>query len=145
LRIERPVLDVDGWKRAFDCDPVGRKKAGVGRYQVLRSIDDPNYVMIDLEFDTQSEAGTLLAAMREVRSRVEGKVVLDPLARIVESVESKEYCVQRSAAGCARRRSGVRLPCGRPLIARETVFGTTLHATERRCDAGRKRNVVLSQ
>ena len=91
LRIEHSVPDFDGWKRAFDRDPVDRKKSGVRRYQVLRSIDDPNYVMIDLEFDTQSEAEALLAAMREVWGRVQGKVVLDPQARIVETVETKEY------------------------------------------------------
>ena len=91
LRIEHSVPDFDGWKRAFDSDPVDRTKSGVRRYQVLRSIDDPNYVMIDLEFDTQSEAEALLAAMREVWSRVQGKLVLDPQARIVETVETKEY------------------------------------------------------
>jgi hypothetical protein len=91
LRIEHSVPDFDGWKRAFDRDPVDRKKSGVRRYQVLRSIDDPTYVMIDLEFDTQSEAEALLAAMREVWSRVQGKLVLDPQARIVETVETKEY------------------------------------------------------
>ena len=61
------------------------------RYQILRSIDDPNYVMIDLEFDTKSEAEALLAALRVVWSRVEGTVMSNPQARIVETVESKEY------------------------------------------------------
>src|ERR1051325_11013100 len=72
LRIEHPVPDFDGWKMAFYRDPVGREKAGVRRHQVFRSIDDPNYVMIDLEFDSKKEAETLLAAMREVWRRVEG-------------------------------------------------------------------------
>jgi hypothetical protein len=90
LRIEHSVPNFDGWKRAFDSDPVDRKKSGVRRYQVLRSIDDPNYVMIDLEFDTQSEAEALLAAMRQVWSRVEGTVIVEPQARIVETVETKE-------------------------------------------------------
>jgi hypothetical protein len=90
LRIEHSVPNFDGWKRVFDSDPVDRKKSGVRRYQVLRSIDDPNYVMIDLEFDTQSEAEVLLAAMRQVWSRVEGTVIVEPQARIVETVESKE-------------------------------------------------------
>jgi len=90
LRIEHSVPNFDGWKRVFDSDPVDRKKSGVRRYQVLRSIDDPNYVMIDLEFDTQSEAEALLAAMRQVWSRVEGTVIVEPQARIVETVESKE-------------------------------------------------------
>jgi hypothetical protein len=90
LRIEHSVPNFDGWKRVFDSDPVDRKKSGVRRYQVLRSIDDPNYVMIDLEFDTQSEAEALLAAMRQVWSRVEGTVIVEPQARIVKTVETKE-------------------------------------------------------
>lgn len=91
LHIEHPVPDFDGWKKAFDSDPVGREKSGVRRYQILRPIDDPNYVMIDLEFGTTSQAEALLAAMRVVWSRVEGKIMMNPQARIVEVVETKEY------------------------------------------------------
>ncbi|HTX70304.1 MAG TPA: hypothetical protein VMH50_14340 [Thermoleophilia bacterium] len=83
--------DFEGWKRAFDSDPVDRKGSGVRRYQVRRPLDDPNYVLIDLEFDTQAEAEALLAAMRQAWSRVQGTAVLDPRARIVETVESREY------------------------------------------------------
>jgi hypothetical protein len=91
LRIEHPVPNFDGWRKAFNSDPVGREKSGVRRYRVLRAIDDPNYVMIDLEFDTTNQAEALLAAMREVWGRVEGKVMMSPKARIVEVVEIKEY------------------------------------------------------
>jgi len=91
LRIEHPVPEYDAWKEAFDNDPVGREKSGVRRYQILRAIDDPNYVMIDLEFDTVSEAEALLAAMRVVWGRVEGTIMWNPQARIVEAVETKEY------------------------------------------------------
>jgi ribosomal protein L35AE/L33A len=91
LRIEHEVPDFDGWKRAFDHDPVGRAKSGVRRYQVSRQVDNPNYVMIDLEFDTAREAEALLAAMRVVWGRVAGKVMRNPQARIVEAVEAKEY------------------------------------------------------
>lgn len=91
LRIEHPVPDFNGWKKAFDSDPVGREKSGVRRYRVLRPIDDPNYVMIDLDFDTPAQAEALLAAMRVVWGRVQGKVMTNPRARIVEAVEAKEY------------------------------------------------------
>src|SRR5512139_2302778 len=91
LRIEHPVPDFDGWKKAFDSDPVGREKSGVRRYRVLRPIDDPNYVMIDLDFDTPAQAEALLAAMRVVWGRVQGKIMTNPRARIVEAVEVKEY------------------------------------------------------
>lgn len=91
LRIEHPVPNYDGWKKAFDSDPVDRKKSGVRRYQISRSVDDPNYVMIDLEFDTLSQAEALLAAMRVVWGRVQGTVMTNPQARIVETAEIKEY------------------------------------------------------
>ena len=91
LRIEHPVPNFEGWKKAFDSDPVGREKSGVRRYQILRATDDANYVMIDLEFDTASQAEALLAAMRVVWGRVEGTIMMNPKARIVEVVETKEY------------------------------------------------------
>ena len=88
LRIEHPVPDYAGWKKAFDSDPVGRKKSGVIRYQILRPVDNPNYVMIDLDFDTTKEAEALLAAMRLIWGRIEGTIMSDPKARIVEAVET---------------------------------------------------------
>ncbi len=89
LRIEHPVPNFDAWKRAFDSDPIGRAQSGVRRYRILRPTDDPNYVMIDLEFDSLSEAEAMHAALRELWSRVD--VMHSPQAQIVEAVESKEY------------------------------------------------------
>ncbi|MCB0162633.1 MAG: hypothetical protein KDI79_00310 [Anaerolineae bacterium] len=91
LRIEHPVPNYEGWKQAFDSDPVGREKSGVRRYQILRPIDNPNYVMIDLEFDTIDQAEALLAAMRVVWGRVEGTIMMNPQSQIVEMVEAKAY------------------------------------------------------
>ena len=90
LRIEHSVPDFNGWKQAFDNDPVDRKGAGVRRYQVLRSVEDPNYVMIDLEFDSLDQAEGLLTKMRRVWSGDGQKVMRNPQARIVDSVESRE-------------------------------------------------------
>ena len=78
LPIEHPVPSFDAFFQAFDSDPVGRERSGVRRYRVLRPMDNPNYAMVDLEFDNSSKAETFLAAMREVWRRV-------------EVVESKEY------------------------------------------------------
>jgi hypothetical protein len=91
LRIEHPVPSFDGWKQAFDSDPVGREKSGVRRYQILRPIDNPNFVMIDLEFDTAQQAEALLAAMRVVWGRVEGTIMTNPKAQIVKVAETKAY------------------------------------------------------
>ena len=91
LRIEHPVPDFDAWRAAFDNDPVGREQGGVRSYRVLRPIDDRSYVMIDLEFDGVSDAEAFLARLRELWARVEGRVMENPRARIVETVESRSY------------------------------------------------------
>jgi hypothetical protein len=93
LHIEHPIRDFDTWKKAFESDPAGREKGGVRRYQVFRPIDDPNFVMIDLDFDSSRAAEAFLAAMREVwRSPSAGSALAGtPQTRIIEVVESKEY------------------------------------------------------
>ncbi len=91
LRIEHPIHDYEEWKRAFDGDPVGRERSGVRRHRILRPTDDPHYVMIDLEFDTADQAEALLDSMRTVWGRVQGTLISDPKARIVEPAETKEY------------------------------------------------------
>jgi hypothetical protein len=93
LHIEHPIRDFESWKAAFDRDPAGRERSGVRHYRVLRPIDDPNYVMIDLDFASASEAEAFLTAMREVwRSPAAAPALAgSPQARIVEVVESKDY------------------------------------------------------
>ena len=92
LQIEHAVRDFDAWKQAFERDPVGREQGGVRRYRVLRSTDDPNYVVVDLEFDTPAEAEAFRAALHELWGRVGGDLGLDgPRARIVEVIETGEY------------------------------------------------------
>jgi len=93
LHIEHPIRDFDTWKKAFESDPAGREKGGVRSYQVFRPIDDPNYVMIDLNFDSTKAAKDFLAIMREVwQSPSAGPALAGiPQTRIIEVVESKEY------------------------------------------------------
>ncbi len=54
LHIEHPVPNFDGWKKAFDSEPVNRAKSNLWR-------------------------------------NVEGKVMTNPQARIMNEVESREY------------------------------------------------------
>ena len=94
LQIEHPISDFDTWKGAFDGFADFRQQSGVRRYRVLRSTDDPNYVIIELEFDSSSEAEAFLAALqRNVWSSREAAPALvgEPQTRIVEAVEVKEY------------------------------------------------------
>ena len=91
LRIEHKVPNFDGWKKAFESDPIDRKKSGVRRYRVFRPTDDPNYVIIDLEFDKLADAEAALSALRKLWVQVEGKVMVNPQTRILDVVESMEY------------------------------------------------------
>lgn len=91
LRIEHPVPSFDAWQRAFDSDPIGREASGVRRYRVFRPVDDPGYVLVDLELDGPAEAEALLGKLRELWSRVEGTLMTRAKARILEVTESKEY------------------------------------------------------
>jgi hypothetical protein len=63
LPIAHPISDYDTWKAAFDRDPVQRRQSGVHRYTIHRPVDDPHFVLLDLDFDTQVEAESLLARL----------------------------------------------------------------------------------
>ena len=60
------------------------------RYQVLRLHDDPNYVMIDLEFDNIGEAEAFVEKMQRIWNGPAKAVMQNPRARIVDVVEGKE-------------------------------------------------------
>jgi hypothetical protein len=88
LRIQHSVPSFEGWKRAFDSNPADRKGSGVRRYSVSRSIDDQSLVMIDLEFDDAEDARGLLAKMERIWAGPGKNVMQNPVAWIVENVET---------------------------------------------------------
>jgi hypothetical protein len=90
VRIEHSVPSFERWKQAFDNDPADRKGSGVRRYQILRSQDDPNYVMIDLEFDSTDQAEAFLQKMQRIWGGPGKAVMLSPRGRIADVVEDKE-------------------------------------------------------
>jgi hypothetical protein len=90
LRIEHKVPNYEGWKKAFDDDPINRKQSGVLRYRILRPTDDPNYVIVDLEFENLANAESTLTALHKLWSKVEGKVMVNPQTRMLNLVESTD-------------------------------------------------------
>ena len=88
LHIQHSVTNFEGWKQAFDDDPADRKGSGVRRYSVSRSVDDPNLVMIDLEFDDTDAARALLTNLERVWQGPVKEVIQNPAAWIVEEVET---------------------------------------------------------
>jgi len=91
LQIEHKVPSYEGWKKAFDSDPIDRRKSKVISYRVFRPVGDANYVIIELEFNHLSEAESALAALHLLWGQVEGKVMFNPQTRILEKVESLAY------------------------------------------------------
>jgi hypothetical protein len=90
LQIEHEVLNFDGWKKAFENDPINRKKAGVRRYKIFQRIDNPNFVVIDLEFDNLKEAEDTLAALRTLWEMLDKKIMINPQIRILNLIESRD-------------------------------------------------------
>jgi hypothetical protein len=64
LHIEHAIVDFDLWKAAFDRLAEFRKQSGVLGHRVQRPVDDPRYVVIDLDFETTDEAETFVEFLR---------------------------------------------------------------------------------
>ena len=64
LHIEHPISDFSTWKAAFDRFAAIRTESGVRQHRVQRPVDDPHYVLIDLDFDSTRQAETFLEFLR---------------------------------------------------------------------------------
>jgi len=56
LHIEHAISDFGVWQQAFTRFDAARQQAGVRSHQVRRPVDDDQYVVIDLDFDTVDQA-----------------------------------------------------------------------------------------
>jgi hypothetical protein len=93
LRIEHSISDFSTWKEAFDRFASARTQARVRRYRIFRPVDDPAYVLLDLDFDEVSAAEAFLAFLqREVWGSAQASPALvgNPQARILETAESHD-------------------------------------------------------
>ena len=90
LQIEHEVFNFEGWKKAFENDPVNRKQAGVKCYSIFQRADNPNFVVIDLEFDNLNEAENMLTSLKVLWGHISGKMIMNPHSRILKLVESKD-------------------------------------------------------
>jgi hypothetical protein len=94
LQIEHPISDFGTWRTAFDRFTDKRQQSGVRRHRVFRPVGDPNYVALDLEFESEGDAEAFLGWLRrEVWSSREASPALagGPQTRIVRVMESQEY------------------------------------------------------
>jgi hypothetical protein len=61
LHIEHQIADFPLWNTAFESFAEQRRQAGVRGQRIQRPVDDPNYIVIDLDFDSTAEAERFLA------------------------------------------------------------------------------------
>jgi hypothetical protein len=56
LLIEHAIDDFETWRTAFGRFADRRRAGGVLRERIVQPVDDPRYVIVDLEFATLDEA-----------------------------------------------------------------------------------------
>lgn len=56
LAVRQAVSDYTTWKAGYDDHGASRKEHGAIRDQVLQSADDPNDVLVLIEFDSLADA-----------------------------------------------------------------------------------------
>lgn len=88
LRIEHKIANYDGWKKAFDSDPINRKQSGVKRYRIYRPTDNDNYVIIDLDFDHPEQAEATRSALQNIFPKIEGDLIFGVQLKIFNMVET---------------------------------------------------------
>ena len=66
LHIEHAITDFDVWVAAFSSFDQARRTAGVRDARVHQPLDDPKFVVVDLDFDTRDEATAFLGFLEAV-------------------------------------------------------------------------------
>ena len=64
LHIEHSISDFDTWRTAFAGFADMRVRSGVLAHTIRQPIDDPAYVLIDLDFDTAAQGEFFLEILR---------------------------------------------------------------------------------
>jgi hypothetical protein len=76
LHIENQVRDYDTWKTVFDKFDRERRTRGVRSYRIVRAADDPNQVLIDMEFDSTTRAEEFQEFLRGVLATPQSRAQL---------------------------------------------------------------------
>ena len=88
LTIEHAISDFPTWEQAFDRFAEAREKAGVLSHRVRRAVDDPLYLVIELDFDVHDNADTFRQFLHNVVWANRGAspaLVGTPQTRILEA------------------------------------------------------------
>jgi hypothetical protein len=91
LHIENTVRDYQTWKAVFDKYDAFRAEHGVQSYRLSRFADDPNRLMIDLDFESLHEAQAFAEALRKVWASPQsrGQLVGHAVPNLLEVIEHR--------------------------------------------------------
>ncbi len=64
LHIEHAIADFDRWHAAFQRFEEVRAQAGVRAQRVQQPVDDPHFIVVDLDFDTVEDAQRFLGFLQ---------------------------------------------------------------------------------
>lgn len=88
LHIEHAISDFGVWNAAFERFADVRQKYGVRAQRVQHPVDDPHYIVIDLDFDTADDAGRFLGFLQGIDS-----------AEIINAVHARRAPMMPASAG----------------------------------------------
>ena len=90
LHIEHPISDLETWLGAFNHFADARREAGVRGQRVHQPIDDSEYIVVQLEFETTEAAeefqGFLETVVWQSRDLSPG-LTGTPMARVLREVD----------------------------------------------------------
>jgi hypothetical protein len=90
LQIEHEVPSYEGWKQAFDSDPINRKQSGVKKYRIYKNLDEEKVIIVELDFDNIEDLNATHRALQNLWNRVQGTVMANPRSRIIELLEAND-------------------------------------------------------
>ena len=91
LVVQHKVRDFDTWKPVFDEDESRRREHGAQRHWLYRTVEDPNDVVVAVEFPSADAARSFTRdpGLREAMQR--GGVEGEPHVHLRDEVEAVEY------------------------------------------------------
>lgn len=89
LHIEHAIKDLAMWREAFNRAAPLRAEHGVRGYEIRHPVDDPNYLMIDLAFDSAGAAEGFLVQLHQIWQTPAASPALvgAPVTRILQTVD----------------------------------------------------------
>jgi hypothetical protein len=101
LRIEHAISDFTIWQRAFGRFAAARAAAGVRGENIWRPVDDPNYVLVDLDLPDKPSATSFLQFLRTrvwASPDASPALVGSPRTRILETAADPHPLTAEGAA-----------------------------------------------